>query len=106
MDNPGVWFRLTAAQARVDNSRMNEGAAVTPGGRQVTDAIYRNGVLKPLQPLDLQEEEQVRLVVEKLDSRVRPDRKVLLARLREGIERMNFRSRGRYPSREELHDRD
>ena len=72
----------------------------------MTDAVYRNGVLKPLQPLDLEEEEQVRLVVEKLDSKDRPDRRVLLTRLREGIDRMNFRSRGRYPSREELHDRD
>jgi len=74
--------------------------------RQLVEAVYRNGVLKPLNPLNLQEEEQVRLIVEKLDSKSRPDRGVLLSRLRDGIDRMNFRSSGGYPSRDELHDRD
>ncbi len=45
-------------------------------------------------------------MVEKLDSMVPQDREVLLARIHEGIQRMNFRSKGQYPSREELHDRD
>ena len=74
--------------------------------RQVTNAVYRDGVLRPLHPLDLEEDEQVRLVVEKLDSTIRPNRETLLAQLREGINRMNFRSNGQYPSRDELHDRD
>ena len=73
---------------------------------QVTEAIYTKGVLKPLQPLDLRESERVRLMVQKLDEPPRQDRKVLLAKLREGIEKMNFRSNGSYPSRDEIHDRD
>jgi predicted DNA-binding antitoxin AbrB/MazE fold protein len=74
--------------------------------RQVTEAIYTNGVLKPLHPLELRESERVRLMVEKLDAPPIQDREALLAKLRQGIERMNFRSNGRYPSRDELHDRD
>lgn len=74
--------------------------------RQVTEAVYQNGVLRPLGPLYLEEEEKVRIIVEKEDSRPVPDRAALLARLREGIERMNFRSNGQYPSRDELHERD
>jgi predicted DNA-binding antitoxin AbrB/MazE fold protein len=69
---------------------------------QVTEAIYTKGVLKPLQPLDLRESERVRLMVQKLDEPPRQDRKALLAKLREGIEKMNFRSNGRYPSREQI----
>jgi predicted DNA-binding antitoxin AbrB/MazE fold protein len=74
--------------------------------RQVTEAVYQNGVLRPLGPLHLEEEEKVRVIVEKADSRTASDRTTLLARLREGIEGMNFRSNGRYPSRDELHDGD
>ena len=74
--------------------------------RQVTEAVYQNGVLRPLGPLYLEEEEKVRVIIEKADSKTAPDRNTLLARLREGIERMNFRSNGLFPSRDELHDRD
>ncbi len=73
--------------------------------RQVTEAIYTNGVLQPLQALNLSEKERVRVVVEKLSASNAADRKQLLAQLWAGIERMNFRSRGAYPSRDELHDR-
>ncbi|HAK96635.1 MAG TPA: hypothetical protein DCM87_16990 [Planctomycetes bacterium] len=80
--------------------------SMSPTTSQVTEAIYTKGVLKPLQPLDLRESERVRLMVQKLDESPRQDREALLAKLREGIEKMNFRSNGRYPSRDELHDRD
>ena len=74
--------------------------------RQITKAVYSGGVLRPLGPLHLEEEETVRVIVEKTDSAPPANRDMLLARLREGIESMNFRSNGRYPSREELQDRD
>ncbi len=77
-----------------------------PGTRQETDAVFRNGVLEPLQTLDLDEDERVRLVVEKPPAGTRSEGSVLLARLREGFERMSFRSTGPYPGRERLHDRD
>lgn len=73
--------------------------------RQITEAIYQNGVLRPLGPLHLEEQEKVRVIVEKAEWKTASDRTTLLARLREGIERMNFLSNGRYPSRDELHDR-
>ena len=80
---------------------MNENNA-----RQVTEAIYTNGVLKPVEGLHLGEKERVRLIVERLESAGSPDdRDALLAKLRAGIDSMSFRSRGPYPSREELHDR-
>ena len=76
-----------------------------PNARQVTEAIYSDGVLKPVGPIELREKERVRLTVERLDSTEPADRDAILARLRAGIEGMNFRSRGPYPAREELHDR-
>lgn len=76
------------------------------GAKQVTDAVYHNGLLRPLQPLDLKEGERVRVVVEKLESAEGPDREALLAKLKDGIVRMNFRSNGSYPTRDQLHDRD
>ena len=73
--------------------------------RQVTEAIYTEGVLKPVDPIQLREKERVRVIVEKIEPDERRDRDALLGRLRRGIESMSFRSRGPYPSREELHDR-
>jgi predicted DNA-binding antitoxin AbrB/MazE fold protein len=73
--------------------------------KQVTEAIYTNGVLKPVDRINLREKERVRLTVERLEAAAAADRDTLLAKLRAGIERMNFRSRGPYPSREEIHDR-
>ena len=71
--------------------------------RQVTEAIYTRGVLKPVEAIQLREQERVRLTVEKIEPTERPDRDALLTRLREGIESMDFHSRGPYPSGEELH---
>ena len=73
---------------------------------QVTEAIYAHGVLKPKDDLALREAQRVRLIVEPLDDDTdREDRSAALKRLREGIERMKFSSRGPLPSRDELHDR-
>ena len=50
--------------------------------------------------------QRVRLIVEPIDDDTdRADRTAALRRLREGIERMKFFSRGPLPSRDELHGR-
>jgi predicted DNA-binding antitoxin AbrB/MazE fold protein len=73
---------------------------------QFTEAVYTNGVLKPNKQLLLREAQRVRLIVEALDDDgPGDDRQVALERLRAGIEAMNFFSRERLPSRDELHDR-
>jgi predicted DNA-binding antitoxin AbrB/MazE fold protein len=70
------------------------------------EAVYTNGVLKPSEELGLREAQRVRLIVEPLDDDAdRGDRPAALRRLLAGIEGMRFSSRGRLPSRDELHDR-
>ena len=71
---------------------------------QNTEAVYCGGVLKPDRDLGLREKQRVRLVVESIDE-VPEDREAALARLRAGIARMQFFSKGPLPTREELHDR-
>jgi predicted DNA-binding antitoxin AbrB/MazE fold protein len=71
---------------------------------QSTEAVYCDGVLKPEGELDLHERQRVRVTVETIDDVV-PDRAAALARLRAGIERMQFYSKGPLPARAELHDR-
>ena len=73
---------------------------------QLIEAVYTNGVLKPKEELGLREAQRVRLIVEPLDDDAdRGDRPAALRRLLAGIEGMRFSSRGRLPSRDELHDR-
>ena len=71
---------------------------------QSTEAVYSGGVLKPDSDLGLREQQRVRLVVETIDE-VPTDREAAFARLRAGIARMQFFSKGPLPKREELHDR-
>ncbi|MBZ5560591.1 MAG: antitoxin family protein [Acidobacteriia bacterium] len=71
---------------------------------QVSEAIYARGVLTPVEPLDIRENQRVRIIVEPLDIS-REDRAVALARLKAGIATMRFFSAGRLSSREERHDR-
>ena len=72
---------------------------------QVTEAIYAEGVLRPVQALDLPEQQRVRIILEPINGPVVGDRTKAMARLRAGIERMSFRLQGPLPSRDELHDR-
>jgi predicted DNA-binding antitoxin AbrB/MazE fold protein len=72
---------------------------------QTTEAVYSDGVLKPVDPLDLREAQRVRLIVQALDEMGASDREAAFRRLLAGIERMNFVSRGALPKRDELHDR-
>jgi len=72
---------------------------------QITEAVYKQGVLKPLGELALREEQRVRLIVESIEEWDRPGRADALQRLRAGIEGMQFVLRGHLPTRDELHDR-
>ena len=73
---------------------------------QFIEAVYTNGFLKPEGELVLREAQRVRLIVEALDEDAeRGGRPAALRRLITGIEGMKFFSRGRLPSRDELHDR-
>ena len=73
---------------------------------QLIEAVYTNGVFKPSEKLGLHEAQRVRLIVEALDDDAnRGDRSAALQRLLAGIDGMRFYSRGRLPSRDELHDR-
>lgn len=71
---------------------------------QSTEAVYYDGVLKPERELGLRDRQRVRLTVEIIDD-VASDRAAALARLRAGIARMQFYSKGSMPTRAELHDR-
>jgi predicted DNA-binding antitoxin AbrB/MazE fold protein len=71
---------------------------------QTTEAIYTNGVLKPTRELDLREQQRVRVIVETIDDAA-DDRAAAVARLKAGIDSMQFFSNGRLPSRDDLHDR-
>lgn len=71
---------------------------------QIIEAIYSNGMLKILGDLPLEDQQRVRLTVEKLDDAT-ARREAAVARFKAGVEQMSFRSRGPLPSRDELHDR-
>ena len=71
---------------------------------QITEAIFSGGVLRPLEDLALREAQRVRLIVEPIEE-FPTDRQAALKKLLAGIERMQFRSTGKLPSRDELHDR-
>ena len=73
---------------------------------QVIEATYSDGILRPDAPLDPHESQRVRLTIEPLPPLDLQKRTEALARLKEGIRGMNFRSIGPLPSRDELHDRD
>lgn len=71
---------------------------------RITEAIYTHGMLKPAHDLGLREQQRVRVIVVPLEE-PDEDREEALARLRAGIDAMQFFSDGRLPTRAELHDR-
>lgn len=73
--------------------------------KQVIEAIFSKGVLRPVHPLPLHENERVQITLESVDWPTPEQRAQALRRFDEGVDRMNFRSRGPYPSRDELHER-
>jgi predicted DNA-binding antitoxin AbrB/MazE fold protein len=75
---------------------------------KVVEAIYEDGVLKPVHPRDLAELLDHQAVTLTIQTREQPDpaqRAAALAELERGIEEMSFRSTGPYPTRDELHER-
>jgi predicted DNA-binding antitoxin AbrB/MazE fold protein len=54
---------------------------------QVTEAIFSQGVLKPVDELKLREQQRVRLIIEPVDGRRESDRTTALNRLRAGASR-------------------
>ena len=71
---------------------------------QVTEAVFTQGVLKPVGELQLREQQRVRLIIAPVDIGQDSDR-AALNRLPAGIASMNFSSSGWLPSRDEAHDR-
>lgn len=79
---------------------------VTPNpARQVTEAVYDNGVLRPTTPLTLRDHQRVRLTVETLEPQSTNARAAAMQRLRAGIASMGFTSSAPFPARDNLHDR-
>ena len=72
---------------------------------RVVDAIYTNGHLKPVEPLDLAERERVTLIVQTHRHGDETNRKAALAAILEGIAHSTFSFNGKLPTRDELHDR-
>jgi len=72
---------------------------------RTTEAIFTNGVLKPTEPLNLREQERVRITVEQLPEPTEEERARALRRFFEAADRSGFRSTGPYPTRDELHER-
>ena len=72
---------------------------------KVIEAIYTKGVLKPVEALDLAEQQRVRLTIEPLDTRSDEERQAALERLIEGLKRSKLRLEGPLPTRDELHER-
>jgi predicted DNA-binding antitoxin AbrB/MazE fold protein len=71
---------------------------------QTTEAIFTHGVLKPAVDLNLREQQRVRVIVEPIDDGL-GDRDAAVARLKAGIGSTQFFSKGRLPTREDIHDR-
>ncbi len=69
-----------------------------------TEAVYSEGVLRPVEDLGLTNGQRVHLIVEPLDDRP-TDRAAAIANLKAAISDMEFRSSGVLPTRDELHER-
>lgn len=70
---------------------------------RTTEAIFEDGVLKPVEALGLRERQRVRITVEEVGV---VDRDAAIRRMIEGFEKLRLRTNGRAPSRDELHERD
>lgn len=72
---------------------------------RVVEAIYTDGVLKPVEALDLAEQQRVRLTIETLDGHAPDWCEAARRELIEGFKRSRLRLEGPPPTRDELHDR-
>lgn len=70
------------------------------------EAIYDDGVFRPLDPVNLPAHERVRITFESMGPETTAEsRQSALRRFRELCLGSGFRSTGPYPTREELHER-
>jgi predicted DNA-binding antitoxin AbrB/MazE fold protein len=72
---------------------------------RIIEAVFTNGVLKPVEALGLREYQRVRLVIQDVGDSLHADRAEALRRLRAGIAGIRFSSSGPLPPRDNLHDR-
>ncbi len=72
---------------------------------KVIEAIYCDGVLKPVEALELPEKQRVRLIVQPIADEQRRAREEAINRLRDRIARSKFSYGGSLPTRDELHER-
>ena len=71
---------------------------------QTIEAIFADGVFRPLNELQLPDQQHVRLTFEAVNT-PRPDRLEAMRHLIEGFRRSNLRLNGLAPRRDELYDR-
>lgn len=72
---------------------------------KVIEAIYENGVLRPVEALELPEHERVKLTLELPHKQHNGERQAAFRRFQESVEQGSFHLRGELPTREELHER-
>ena len=71
---------------------------------RVTDAVYVNGLLRPLEPLPLEEQQVVRTTVEFADKHL-GERQAARQRMIDGFDKLKLDTGGRAPKRDALYDR-
>lgn len=71
---------------------------------KVTEAIFSGGVLRPVEPLLLREQERVRLTVESIEL-ASNGREAAIHRIVAGFDKLKLRIDGKLPTRDELHER-
>lgn len=73
---------------------------------RTTEAIFENGVLKPVEAMNFREGQRVRITVEEVGAKPSSaDRESARQRFLAGVRRSRFKSNGPYPTRDELHER-
>ena len=73
---------------------------------QITEAVYMDGMLKPLNHLELENDAHVRVIVQSMDDALdSTGRRAAIERFIARADSMKFNSGGHRPSRDELHDR-
>ncbi len=72
---------------------------------KVIEAIYSNGLLHPVETLELPDQQRVRLTIEPIEAGLDMDREAALKQLIEGLKGSKLRLNGPLPTRDELHDR-
>ena len=72
---------------------------------RVIEAIFCEGVLKPVEALELPDQQRVRLTVETVDGPTDEERQAAVRALFDEIDQMDFRLTGSLPTRDELHER-